>query len=310
MKIILITGINGSGKSTYAKKLIDQGYVNLNRDKEKGTMNDLHFKLNELCKLQKDNFVLDNTYPTIESRKLAIKAAKDNGYEIECWTMSTTIEEAQVNIVSRMIERYGKMLSPEEIKKSVDSNMFPPTVIFRYKKEFEKPTVTEGFDLVKTIEFKRRPNSYINKAIIVDYDGTLRETLNGDKYPTSVDNIKILPNRKEVLDKYKALGYLILGVSNQSGIAKGHLSEQVAKDCFKKTNELLGLDIDVRYCSHSIPPIVCYCRKPMPGLGVSLIEEYKLNPAECIMVGDMTSDKTFAQRSGFKFVNQEEFFKI
>ena len=51
------------------------------------------------------------------------------------------------------------------------------------------------------------------------------------------------------------------------------------------------------------------CFKPMPGMGAEFIEKYKLNPSECIMVGDMTSDKTFAKRCGFQFMDAEEFFK-
>jgi phosphoglycolate phosphatase-like HAD superfamily hydrolase len=38
------------------------------------------------------------------------------------------------------------------------------------------------------------------------------------------------------------------------------------------------------------------------------IEKYKLLPSECIMVGDMTTDETFAIRSGFKFVHADKFF--
>jgi histidinol phosphatase-like enzyme len=72
---------------------------------------------------------------------------------------------------------------------------------------------------------------------------------------------------------------LFLGVSNQSGIEKGDLTEEMAKVCFKKTNDLLGFNIDVRYCPHHSFPIRCFCRKPLSGLGVYLIETYKLNPS-------------------------------
>jgi histidinol phosphatase-like enzyme len=58
-----------------------------------------------------------------------------------------------------------------------------------------------------------------------------------------------------------------------------------------------------------VPPITCYCRKPAPGMGAYFIEKYKLNPAKCIMVGDMGSDKTFAARCGFQYADASEFFK-
>ena len=45
----------------------------------------------------------------------------------------------------------------------------------------------------------------------------------------------------------------------------------------------------------------------MPGKGVYFVEKYKLDPAKVTMVGDMTSDKTFAKRSGFNFIHADEY---
>jgi hypothetical protein len=47
----------------------------------------------------------------------------------------------------------------------------------------------------------------------------------------------------------------------------------------------------------------------MPGFGVEFVENYKLNPDLTIVVGDQTSDKTFARRCGFRFIQADEFFK-
>ena len=46
----------------------------------------------------------------------------------------------------------------------------------------------------------------------------------------------------------------------------------------------------------------------MPGLGVEFIEVYKLDPKQCIVVGDQTSDKTFARRCGFNYIDANTFF--
>ncbi|MGV9172310.1 MAG: HAD hydrolase-like protein [Promethearchaeia archaeon] len=54
--------------------------------------------------------------------------------------------------------------------------------------------------------------------------------------------------------------------------------------------------------------VTYYCRKPIPGLGVELILDYKLNPSKTIMVGDLKSDLTFAERCGFQFRSSENFF--
>lgn len=208
------------------------------------------------------------------------------------------------------MRRENKILSEEEIKANKSPNMFPPVVLFKYKKEFQKPTVSEGFGLVEQREFVRRfPKIWTGKAVILDYDGTLRDTISGAKWPQDPNDVMVLPNRKEILDSYVKQGYMLLGASNQSGIAKGTPTEDVAVACFDKTNELLGHDIEVAYCPHKVPPINCYCRKPMPGMAVQFFHKYNLDPRQCIMVGDSTSDKTFATRSHMKFVHADEFFK-
>lgn len=306
----MVLGYPASGKSTVTKELIKKGAVALNRDTEGGTIAGLLPKMEALLKDGKD-IVLDNTFPTIEVRKPFIELAKKYGADISCTLMSTSIEDAQFNVVQRAIGLIGEFPTPEAIKKAKHTNIFPPTVLFKYKKEFQKPTVEEGFSKVEIHKFVRKTNpEFTNKAIIVDYDGTLRECINGnDKYPVTKEQIEIKANRTKVLQAYKDKGYILLGLSNQSGIAKGELSEETAHELFQHTNKLLGIDIEYRFCPHQSAPISCYCRKPMPGAGVEFILKHKLNAKECIFVGDMTTDKTFAQRAGFQYMDQAEFFK-
>jgi HAD superfamily hydrolase (TIGR01662 family) len=214
-------------------------------------------------------------------------------------------------VVQRAIGLLGKFPTPEVIKAAKHTNVFPPLVLFKYKKEFQKPTVAEGFSAVVTRTFVRDVDpTFINKAIILDYDGTLRECVGGnDKYPVSVDQIEIKPKRKEVLQSYLDKGYKLLGMSNQSGIAKGVLSEATAHELFQFTNKQIGVDIEYQFCPHQSAPISCYCRKPMNGKGVEFILKHKLKASDCIMVGDFTSDETFAKRSGFQYADQADFFK-
>lgn len=306
----MVVGFPASGKSTVTKELIKKGAVSLNRDTEGGTIVSLLPKMESLIKDGKD-IILDNTFPTIEVRKPFLELAKKLGADISCTLMSTSIEDAQFNVVQRAIGLIGKFPTPEAIKAAKHTNIFPPTVLFKYKKEFQKPTVEEGFSKVETHKFTRLENpEFTNKALIVDYDGTLRECIGGnEKFPVSKEQIEIKAGRTKVLRAYKDKGYILLGISNQSGVAKGELTEATAIELFEYTNQQLGIDIEYRFCPHQSAPISCYCRKPMPGIGVEFILKHKLNRKECIFVGDMTTDKTFAQRAGFQYVDQAEFFK-
>lgn len=310
MAVIMVCGFPASGKSTVRDELANGPEVCvLNRDTEGGTIAGLLPKLEQYLK-SKTDVVLDNLFPTVESRKPFIELCKKYNTDISCKVMTTTIEEAQFNFVKRMVSLKGKLLTPEEIKKAKHPNIFPPTVFFKYKNEFQEPTVAEGFSKVEKVMFKRQEEAFTNKALILDYDGTLRECINGnDKYPVSEDQIEIKENRTKILKEYENKGYRLLGVSNQSGIHKGHLTSERAQQLFDHTNKLLGVNIEVVFCPHQSNPIACYCRKPMCGWGVEFIYKYQLNRKETIFVGDMTTDKTFAKRCGFQYVDQADFFK-
>lgn len=309
-KVVMVMGYPASGKSTLTKELIAKGMVSLNRDTEGGKIVDLLPKMESLLNDNKD-VVLDNLFALTEVRKPFIELAKKHGADISCLLMGTSIEDAQFNVVQRAIGLLGKFPTPEVIKVAKHTNIFPPLVLFKYKKEFQKPTVAEGFSAVVTTKFVRNVDpTFVNKAIILDYDGTLRECIGGnEKYPVSVDQIEIKPKRKEVLQSYLDKGYKLLGMSNQSGIAKGTLSEATAHELFKFTNKQIGVDIEYQFCPHQSAPISCYCRKPMNGKGVEFILKHKLKASDCIMVGDFTSDETFAKRSGFQYADQADFFK-
>jgi histidinol phosphatase-like enzyme len=73
--------------------------------------------------------------------------------------------------------------------------------------------------------------------------------------------------------------------------------------------ELLGLEIEVEYCPHAPGPPNCWCRKPLPGLGVVLIHRHRLDPARCIYVGAGPQDPGFARRLGFAYQMAEQFFE-
>jgi len=312
-EIIVIVGYPAAGKSSLCKEFEDQGYMRVNRDTLGGTLKDLAEYAKKLISEGKKKLVLDNTYGTIESRKVVIELGKETNIPVRCVWLDTSIEDSQFNACMRMMQRFGKVLAPDEIKKKKDPNTFPAAVQFKYRKAFEKPKKEEGFTSIEKRKFERVLDpEYCNSALILDYDGCLRETKSDKKYPTSPDDIRILPGRGEKLKKLLKddPSLLLLGASNQSGIAKGVLSEEDARACFDFTNKELGVDIEYRFCPHKVPPISCFCRKPMPGIGVYFVEKYKLNPEKVTMVGDMKSDETFAKRCGFKFIHSDDFFKV
>jgi HAD superfamily hydrolase (TIGR01662 family) len=316
-EVIMVMGAPASGKGTTAKQYIDKGYIHLNRDAAGGKVISLIPKMEDALRKGK-NVVLDNLFAKAESRKPFIDAVNGRSNNltetvpIRCVHVTTSIEEAQINALRRMYQRYGRFfMNAEELKEvKNDSNMFPPLVLFKYRKEFEKPMLVEGFSDIETVKFVRTwDKTYLHKALILDYDDNLRTTDNTLGYPVDPVQVKILPNRKEKLKEYADAGYILCGISNQSGVHKGTLTFDDAIACFEKTNELLGRKIDYTFCPHNAAPPSCYCRKPSVGNLIKLIEKYHLDVKQCLGVGDQTSDKTCFERIGIPFQFTEEFFR-
>src|SRR5581483_9153653 len=145
------------------------------------------------------------------SRAGVIALGKKYNVPVNCSLLDTSLEDAQVNACMRMIEQYGRILMPEEFVKTKDPNAIPPAALFAYRKNFKEPTPAEGFNQIDVIHFERRFNpTYKNKALLLDFDGCLRETISGEKYPVTPDDIRILDGRTEVLRIFQDRGWLLL----------------------------------------------------------------------------------------------------
>jgi hypothetical protein len=258
-KLVIVVGLPAAGKTSQVQKYIDEGYVVLSRDANGYAFDRL---FDEHLAKGTEKLILDNTFYSKESRGVFIVQAANAGYEVNCLYIKTSFEDAQYNAVTRMIRRQGKLLTnSEEYKKIKDPNIFPVAALYRARKAFQPPSFSEGFTEIKGIPFERAPNGWTNKAIILDADGTLRKTGGTENpWPEDPSHVEILPGRTERLKEYLAKGYILLGVSNQSWVSKDPAGHAKAEACFKRTNELLGLDIEWRFCTHNPAPITCYCR--------------------------------------------------
>jgi aryl-alcohol dehydrogenase-like predicted oxidoreductase len=298
-EVVLIMGLAGAGKSTIARAMAEQGYARLNRDDAGGSLRALLPDLESLVEAGQTRIVLDNTYLSRASRALVVQAASRLGLPVRCVWLSTGIEDAQVNAASRIVARYGRLLGPDEMKKAVKSDIsaFAPTVQFRHQRELEPPVPAEGFSRIETMPFERtRDASMTNKALIVWCDVTV------------ATDVQV--RRGNVLRRYRDEGWLLLGLAWRPEVADRTLTSEQVDAEFAQLQESLGVSIDVLYCPHGGGPPVCWCRKPLPGLGVVFIERHRLDPAKCIYVGAGPQDPAFARRLGFQYREAHEFFGV
>lgn len=308
--LLILIGIQGSTKSTFGKDLKDDDSVIISRDEEGGKITDL-LPLVEKNLSEGKTVILDNTNLTVEVRKPFIQLAKSLKKEVHATFMDSPIEDCQIRILHRMYQKHGEIFLTGKADFK-DSHIFPIAVLFAARKALEKPTPEEGFDSIEVVRvLPLKFKEHKNKALFLDIDGTLRDTEHlPHKYPTEEDQVVLIADAKHMkkkLESYIKDGYRLVGVSNQSGCNKKILTEEKATSIFNRTKELIGIDFPILFCPHAAMP-TCYCRKPQSGMAMKMIEEWKLDPAQCIMVGDRTTDKTFAQRLKMKYIPVEKFW--
>jgi len=135
------------------------------------------------------------------------------------------------------------------------------------------------------------------RAIFLDRDGTINLNTN---YVHDPREVKLLPNAVEGLRLLQQLGFLLVIVSNQSGIARGYFTMKDLKRVNDRLLELLakeGISIaGVYFCPYHMHGTVprytkdSDCRKPKPGMLLQAKKDLNIDIPSSYMIGDMASD--------------------
>jgi len=145
----------------------------------------------------------------------------------------------------------------------------------------------------------------VSKAIFFDRDGTLLVEMGYVAHPSQIRPYSFTP---EALRMARAQGFFLVMVTNQSGIARGWLSESDLEAVHARMQEMLkpgGAELDaIYYCPHHPQGTVeryrraCECRKPAPGLGYRAVRDLGIDVAESLVIGDKSSDIRFGEALG------------
>jgi aryl-alcohol dehydrogenase-like predicted oxidoreductase/predicted kinase len=158
-EVVLVMGIPGAGKGRIAQELVEQGYVRLNRDERGGTLRELAAELDGALESGARHVVLDNTYLSRASRNLVVETAARHGASARCLWLDTPLAQAQVNLAARVLDHFGRLPSPAELKQSRIQGILAPTSQLRAVRELEPPSDDEGFVQVERVAFVREPGT-------------------------------------------------------------------------------------------------------------------------------------------------------
>lgn len=152
------------------------------------------------------------------------------------------------------------------------------------------------------------------RLVIFDADDTLRRTIvPGQPCPRAPHEWELLPGVREVLGAvdWEGSGVRVGVASNQDqvgyGLIEAAMADRLLRDLVLAATDGRVRDPVIRYCPH-VPEVVCDCRKPAPGMLLSILAECGVDPADTLFVGDAPSDAEAARRAGVRFVHATALF--
>jgi D,D-heptose 1,7-bisphosphate phosphatase len=143
-------------------------------------------------------------------------------------------------------------------------------------------------------------------AVFVDRDDTL---IRDKGYYRDPEEVELLPGVSEGLRQLIDLNFMIVVITNQSGVGRGHLTEddvQTVHEDLKRKLKDRGADYHaVYYCPHR-PDEDCLCRKPRPGLIVQAANDHNLDLVCSFTIGDKESDVSAGKAAGTRTILLQE----
>jgi aryl-alcohol dehydrogenase-like predicted oxidoreductase/adenylate kinase family enzyme len=270
--VVLVMGIPGAGKSRIAEDYVARSYVRLNRDERGGSSRELAEALDEQLASGATRVVLDNTYLTRAARSYVLEAAGRHRVPARCVWLDTPLAQAQVNMVERLLDRFGRLPAPEELRGN-EPGVMAPTSQMRALRELEPPSTDEGFAAVEQLPFARtsgRGSVGVFVAAAALKHGGWEDV---DPAPPHL----VFDWRPD-------------GTADSLAAEAARLAAQVSGP------------VDSALCPHGAGPPTCWCRPPLPGLPLAFARSHGVDPSRSILIGTGPAHRTLARTLGARYV--------
>lgn len=143
------------------------------------------------------------------------------------------------------------------------------------------------------------------KVLFLDRDGVINRKAPEGSYIRNWNEFEFLPGVVEALERLVRAGYELYLVSNQAGVARGHMTKADVETIHTNLqSELARNGIQVRgiyYCPHHGEE-GCWCRKPNPGMLLQAASEHAINLPKSIFIGDDPRDAAAGQAAGCRMI--------
>jgi aryl-alcohol dehydrogenase-like predicted oxidoreductase len=280
-EVVLVMGVPGAGKSLVASEYADRGYVRLNRDERGGTLRELADALDHELSSRVRRIVLDNTYLTRAARSYVIDVANRHGAPVRCVWLDTPLAQAQVNLVERMLDQFGKLPNPDELRGLARRHpgLLAPTSQMRTFRELEPPAADEGFASVEAIPFARTPLPGATGAGVFVAAGALER-----------------PGWEQALEQGDRHAAHLVFDWRPDG------TPDALNPAIAKVERLLAGRVEGALCPHPGGPPTCWCRPPLPGLPLAFARAHDLDSARSTLIGTGPSHRNLAAALGARYI--------
>ena len=139
-------------------------------------------------------------------------------------------------------------------------------------------------------------------GVFLDRDGTINEEMH---YLRKHEQLELLPGAAQAIGRLNRLGLKVVVVTNQSGVARGFLTEEELDLIHQRLREMLvehDAHLDGIYYCPEMPDTGSACRKPEVGMMEQAAEDLDIDLKRSYVVGDMTIDMEMGRRAGSKTI--------
>ena len=140
-------------------------------------------------------------------------------------------------------------------------------------------------------------NPKSQKAVFIDRDGTLIEEVN---FLHRVEDLRYFPFTDEAVKTLKEKGFLVVLVTNQSGIGRGIYTVDDMNSVHERIQADLTEKLDAIYFCPHLPNEDCECRKPRLGMIEAATADLPIDLENSWMIGDKNLDVELGLNAGIK----------